>query len=492
MSEDIEVLRTNFRTSLVLLACAVAFIGNHAAVSLCEQYRIALSSLSKPEKRHGILFLVALCLGGVGFCGTQYVVFGSFVLSTSNDRIISLYYDPSLVIGSILVASFTTLIGLYVATTDEYFNKSKKDIMEIFIKRTSRTHTISEIKRMGKFQILFIVCTTSLHRIIAGGMITGGALCLSRYMGALSVQFPGQIEYNDGMVALSVVLSMLGITVEYWLFFRLLSVFPSMDVIRTVCSAIGLAFIACVHYIRLVDISFEYNPAAALSPTAVPSAGIIEGVLTSAILFSFVVLAYALSDLRAWLLRTSVQLQHADRALLALLTRTGDTTPSTEMSRSSASGRRLEDGKYFNAPPEVVNYTRKYLKPQNQSFAAKGHSPKPLSGFAQARPIFYDMFTETSPPAPPGDVRQFSPTHGASRAPLEDAVVALAAEALQRAEEGSPPSEPILLLPPPSSCNYNTTTATGTGAATTSATTTATLQVSSSHKVHPESSKPPL
>ena len=398
-----EELRVEIRASMVLLACAVAFIGTHAAISMGEQFRLALSVPTTTYKKYAMLALVALSLGGVGFSGTQYVVFQSFRLRTSDNTIVAIGYDPDMVLGSALVASFITFLGLCLASTDECFNKSQKDIMEIFIKRTSRTYSIGEIKRLGKWHILFLVCTRSLHRVLTGGFLVGGGLCLARYMAVISVQFPGKVIYHDGMLSLAIILSIVGITILFWLFFRVLSVFPSMDILRTICSLLGLAVIACVQYIRLIFVTFDYDSNAILPENTVRSSIVIVSVLTSAVLLCFLVLAYVLSDLRAWLQRTTIQLRQADRALISMLNRNNkdsyNRTPSTSMNTDSIQQqhqkqRMNQQLKYRNVPSEVVNYTRKYLNPDRMPELIAHQKSRSLEGggnaFIQSPAIYYD------------------------------------------------------------------------------------------------------
>ena len=397
-----EELRVEIRASMVLLACAVAFIGTHAAISMGEQFRLALSVPTTTYKKYAMLALVALSLGGVGFSGTQYVVFQSFRLRTSDNTIVAIGYDPDMVLGSALVASFITFLGLCLASTDECFNKSQKDIMEIFIKRTSRTYSIGEIKRLGKWHILFLVCTSSLHRVLTGGFLVGGGLCLARYMAVISVQFPGKVIYHDGMLSLAIILSIVGITILFWLFFRVLSVFPSMDILRTICSLLGLAVIACVQYIRLIFVTFNYDSNTILPENTVKSSVVIVSVLTSAVLLCFLVLAYVLSDLRAWLQRTTIQLRQADRALISMLNRnnknsqnrTPPTSTNTESNQQQQRQQQYQQLKYRNVPSEVVNYTRKYLNPDRMPELIAHQKSRSLEGggnvFIQSPAIYYD------------------------------------------------------------------------------------------------------
>ena len=300
--------------------------------------------------------------------------------------------------------------------------------MEIFIHRTSQTRSIGEIKRMGKYHILFLVCTSSLHRILASGVIFGGALSLARFMGVKSIYFQGSIHFDPSMIALSVLLSVVVCTLASWLFFRVLSIFPSMDIIRTLVSVVGVLGITGVYYVRLIGVVFHYHPAAVTVPNnAVPYTRVVVVVLTCAVVFSFVTLSYVLSDLRSWLQKTSTQLHQADRALVALINQqksssreplqyinnnTNYNNHHNHQNKNAKIQEMQNKMKYSQLPLEVVNYSRQFLQPvdtaasniiiqqqrqQNGSTASSGtnshpNSPfRPLPVFALAPPIYYDI-----------------------------------------------------------------------------------------------------
>ena len=365
----IEELQIGYRAPLICLACAVAFIGTHTAISMCEQYRLALSTSNNSFQIYGIASLASLSLGGVAFSGTQYIVFQSTILRTSEGAVINVEYDSYLVVGSILISSFLTFISILIASQDEYFNKSQTEIMNIFLNRALLTRTIAEIKQLGKRQILFLVCMSSLNWILLGGFIAGGSLCLARYIAVLSVSFPGVVEYNMGLLALSILLSFAGMILLFWLYFRILSVFNKKEILRIECSILGMIIIVSSHYIRMLLSKFLYNPEKIylLSTRYEESGDIFIGVLTSAALFSFLLISFALWDLRVWLQDTSTQLYQADRAIISMLNTSinenHSTVRTTRTSGSNGTIATVKETTTRQLPvlPEVVNYARLYL-----------------------------------------------------------------------------------------------------------------------------------
>lgn len=338
-----------FNPAMAALACAIGFIGSFAAISLCEQYRLAsLGRLKRGD--YLLIILVGVSLGSVSMWAVFHIVVASVRLKIGN-AIIRMRYNTTLTLISLFVLPALNILAVYIASTDHCFNKSKKDIMDMFINRTSTTYTMGEIKRMGRFKILFMVCTYAPGRLLIGGTISGGSLALMRYLGMLALTFPGNVSFDHGLITLSTILSVLSMIIGFWMFFRVISIFPSMDLLRIAIAAKCLVSHAGVYYIGLAGSKFHYDPNA-LYPDidhSISSRFMISGILAGSVLFSFIMLVYVLSDLRGWLLRTSGQLRQADLALVALMKKMADKEKDKAVPT------------HFQAPLEVVNYTRRYM-----------------------------------------------------------------------------------------------------------------------------------
>ena len=58
--------------------------------------------------------------------------------------------------------------------------------------------------------------TVDVRRLIAGGVITGLAVALMHYTGMWAMQIQGTIEYDKGLVALSIVIAVVAATAALW------------------------------------------------------------------------------------------------------------------------------------------------------------------------------------------------------------------------------------------------------------------------------------
>ena len=347
------VLDVEYNGWMIFLSTGIAFIGAFAAVSLCEQYRLSTLADSKAN-RYLLLVFVAISLGAVGIWAMHYIATASFTLK-NDGIIIPIRYNYSMLFVSLVVVCIMELIALYLASTDKCFNKSKAKIMEIFIQHASNNYSLPELKQMTSSKIWIIVFTHSLHRIILGGFIGGSGVAIMHYLGMMSMEFQGKITYNPGMVALSVIVAILAVIGGFWVFFRVLSVFPSLDILRIVCALNGMFSLSGVHYIGMTTAKFEYDPNMSIPDpaTTIASHDLLIGILAASVVFCVIMHVYVLSDLRGWLLRTSIQLRQADGIIQSLAANqrgNGEVsiTPTSSATSAVLSSRNL------------IKYMRKY------------------------------------------------------------------------------------------------------------------------------------
>eukprot|EP01032_Pedospumella_encystans_P011108 gene11108-12942_t len=352
-------LNVEYNGGIVAIATGIAFIGAFAAISLCEQYRLA--SISKKSVNSVLLMgFAAVGFAGVGVWGMHYIAATSFKLTLDNGQEVPMRFNIGMLFVALVVVIICEYTGFYLCSTDSCFNKSKKEIIEIFISRASTTYTMAQIKQMGKFHILRIVCTHRLQRILLGGFIGGAGVAVMHYLGMMSMEFQGKMVYNPGLVALSVIVAVLSVIGGFWVFFRILSLFPSLDILRVACALNGMISLSGVHYIGLVSATYEFDPT--MDPpdtsTTVSSYDLLVGILVASVVFCTIVQVYVLSDMRSWLLHTSAQLRSADHVILTLKKNTPSTrNNSNESTTPGAVARDLMKylRKYNNASPDGVD-----------------------------------------------------------------------------------------------------------------------------------------
>ncbi len=65
-----------------------------------------------------------------------------------------------------------------------------------------------------------------------GGTCTAIGIIIVHFVNMEAIEFPGYITYNGGIVFAVIVFNFCSILVGYWLFFRLLSIFPNIELFR--------------------------------------------------------------------------------------------------------------------------------------------------------------------------------------------------------------------------------------------------------------------
>jgi NO-binding membrane sensor protein with MHYT domain len=181
----------------------------------------------------------------------------SYRLITPTGAILLKSYDTDLAVASIAITIFMQYIAMQLASTDAYFSKSKGEIMADFLKTPTSRDPVDAVKSYSKGQILFLVCTHNPWRILCGGLLSGGALVIMRYMGMASVNIQGSIHISPGHIVAHLLTSVLGCMVGFWVFFRVLSVLPSLDILRKVVAIYGGVLLAGVQYIALAGVLFR-------------------------------------------------------------------------------------------------------------------------------------------------------------------------------------------------------------------------------------------
>jgi NO-binding membrane sensor protein with MHYT domain len=382
-------LYVEYRAAFISLTVAVAFVGTYGAVAACEQFRIAVCS-GNWDARYKQLILVAICVGGVCIWGEFYMMLSSFRLHDPTGAVIMKHYDAALCVSSIPVVIILTYVGLLIASTDAYFTRSKKAILEIYRSRGKHTE-VGLAWDMNSFEANFVASTDKPYRIICGSLFMATALVVMRIMGFASIHIPGTVTSSNGHIVAQAVVAVVGSATGFWIYFRLLSLYPSWDVVRTACTLHGVLLFSGVRFISVSGLRFEYDPTAAMpSEEALISSGdLIGGVILATVMTSFLTLVYVLADLRAWLRRTNTQVRQADRALLAILNRPlaegnlHQTVVTPQLGQRH--GLYTQSQRYTQAPLEVVNYSRQFLKSVAQRSATQSEV------FTFKHRIYYDI-----------------------------------------------------------------------------------------------------
>lgn len=253
-------MKSSYQPFFVILCFLLAFGASYLVTCLVEQLRVTHLGMTDPkyrEQRMMILpIVVGICFGGVGMWGMHLVGTASLMLQDGDGHNVPIKFNTGITLLSLVLVLTTSTIGVLIATGDPLFAKTKKDIIEVFISHTAGM-SMAQAKNITAFQIVKIISTRSLWRLILGGFIAGSGVVSMHYVGMMAMEFQGTISWNAGVVAATVLIACIACTVAFWIIFRLLSIFPHYESLRMLSTfAMGVA-VSGVHYLGMMAAQFQ-------------------------------------------------------------------------------------------------------------------------------------------------------------------------------------------------------------------------------------------
>eukprot|EP00607_Mallomonas_marina_P001539 CAMPEP_0182428586 /NCGR_PEP_ID=MMETSP1167-20130531/23130_1 /TAXON_ID=2988 /ORGANISM="Mallomonas Sp, Strain CCMP3275" /LENGTH=421 /DNA_ID=CAMNT_0024611559 /DNA_START=245 /DNA_END=1510 /DNA_ORIENTATION=- len=245
---------------MILLSYAISFIGSYVAVALCEQYRLAsINAFKKHDEKLNplaILAMVAVSIGVVAVWCMHFVGMAAIDLHTSDGSKINIGYDVGLTIASIFSVVICVFLGLLVASRDRAYTKTKEQILDMIVDDAQR----SGVKITSKLQVVVLASLKGVNVLILGGFITAGGVCLMHYLGMMSQRFEAHMEWDIGIIALSVAIAFAVSVVAFWILFRLLALYPYLEWLRVASALVmGLA-VNSMHYTGMYGAKYYYDP----------------------------------------------------------------------------------------------------------------------------------------------------------------------------------------------------------------------------------------
>eukprot|EP01033_Poteriospumella_lacustris_P013167 gene13167-9431_t len=206
-------LHQEYYPPIVLLSFAVSFLGAYVGISLAEIFRVKVIDTCKNSSDQGFihyfyLFLMALSLGGVAIWCMHFIGMQAVSLHHPVGGMVSMEFNFGLSMASLIAVVLTVFVGLVIASRDRMFCKTKTEIIEMFM-NDAKQLSIAEIRKITATRMLVLIATKELGTLVAGGVTTSAGVCIMHYVGMASMVFDGQIHWNAGLVALSVVIAMM-------------------------------------------------------------------------------------------------------------------------------------------------------------------------------------------------------------------------------------------------------------------------------------------
>jgi hypothetical protein len=185
------------------------------------------------------------------------------------------------------------------------FTEDKTDVIDKFIKN-AREMTIQEIRAIKhKHILMFLTLFRGLTRIVLGGVLTAAGVCVMHYIGMEAMVVDCDIDWDAGVIAASVIIALVAASAAYWILFRLLALFPYMEILRVACAVIMSIAVNGMHYTGMAAAKFSYNPKSEHAPGVVTTATVdqmtaVYGAIVASMIFMWIIIMLSMADLRVW------------------------------------------------------------------------------------------------------------------------------------------------------------------------------------------------
>jgi hypothetical protein len=127
--------------------------------------------------------------------------------------------------------------------------------------------------------------------------------------------FEGEIEWNYGVVAVSVVIALIAAPVAFWILFRLLSLFPFIEALRQISAIIMAIAVNGMHYTGMAAATFKYvkgKDHGLLGKNTIDGELAAAIVIVLSIVFVVSMLILSTADVRTWYYNLSRIVELAD------------------------------------------------------------------------------------------------------------------------------------------------------------------------------------
>jgi NO-binding membrane sensor protein with MHYT domain len=245
-----------FDPSIVILSYGVAFLAVYMSICACEQLRGIYLKYGNPRIQHIIYWLtiIGISLGGAGMWGVRYI--GTMTIKDENGNVVHFGYNIGMALIALVVGVVTTILGVYIASKDKLYAKSKSEVLEFLVSKVN----IDEALSYTEFQILYLLATKELTYLVTGGLIAGAGGIAVFFIDMAAMEFPGFVRYSGGLVFLAIILALNAGVSAFWIFFRLLSIYPDYESLRFITSFAGGFGVCIVHYVAVISVHYHIDP----------------------------------------------------------------------------------------------------------------------------------------------------------------------------------------------------------------------------------------
>ena len=141
-----------------------------------------------------------------------------------------------------------------------YLTMDRSDFINGFVAKVE-TMRIAEIRhKKHANEFIGSALFTNLLPLAIGGLFIAAGVCVMHYIGMMAMVFDGTILWDGGIVAASVLIALVAATAALWIMFRLLAMFPNIELLRVACAGVAAVAVNGMHYTGMAAATFHYIP----------------------------------------------------------------------------------------------------------------------------------------------------------------------------------------------------------------------------------------
>jgi NO-binding membrane sensor protein with MHYT domain len=254
MGEDVKV---QWSGGLIFVSFVLAFMGAYSTVCLAEQHRIAGSLKAKVFTQPMYLVMMAISMGGGCIWSMHFIGMSAVSFTDQEGNELAVRFDIVKSFLSMMSCIVCVFVGLYISSRDKMFCREKEEIFELILAE-GKADSLDMVRQ--KHYLIKVALFRGTGRLILGGIIAGGGVCIMHYIGMLAMTADMKVHWNGGVVFASVLIAVVAATAAFWILFRLLALYPTYESLRFLSSLVAGIAVCGMHYTGMLAATYTVQP----------------------------------------------------------------------------------------------------------------------------------------------------------------------------------------------------------------------------------------
>jgi NO-binding membrane sensor protein with MHYT domain len=242
-------------------AVGISIVAAYLSTSITEQLRLSFTMRSDHKVTSSPVWYMALGVGMGTVClwGMHVVaLFAVRLQYKSNGEFIPLTYHAGNIIGALIVVTIGSSLGLFIASFDPMYLKSKVELLEEYLPGGDDM-SLRQLSAMGTGKLLMVIFTNHWGMFVLGGTVNAVCYLAMHLVGMRSLCFQGHFAPRPGVMLGWLLLIEVLLMIAYAICFRVLNLFPDREWLRIGCGVgLGLSS-AALHVLGMLSYNVVHD-----------------------------------------------------------------------------------------------------------------------------------------------------------------------------------------------------------------------------------------